>query len=55
MTVDGFTNLFANIPDELPEELIHTLINTQGLRIERIVSLGHKSPEGFWYDQDSHE
>ena len=26
-----------------------------GLRIERIVSEGHVSPEGFWYDQDEPE
>ena len=25
------------------------------MRIERIVSQGHASPEGFWYDQDQHE
>ena len=25
------------------------------VRIERIVSHGHSSPEGFWYDQDQHE
>lgn len=25
------------------------------VRIERIVSTGHPSPEGFWYDQDEHE
>ena len=25
------------------------------LRIERIVSRGHASPEGFWYDQPSAE
>jgi len=24
-------------------------------RIERIVSQGHASPEGFWYDQDTDE
>ena len=27
----------------------------KGLRIERIVSQGHASPPGFWYDQDEHE
>jgi cupin 2 domain-containing protein len=27
----------------------------QTFRIERIVSLGHASPEGFWYDQKEHE
>ena len=26
-----------------------------GPRIERIVSQGHASPEGFWYDQDEPE
>jgi cupin 2 domain-containing protein len=25
------------------------------VRIERIVSHGHASPGGFWYDQDRHE
>jgi len=25
------------------------------VRIERIVSTGHTSPEGFWYDQAEHE
>jgi cupin 2 domain-containing protein len=24
-------------------------------RVERIVSYGHASPDGFWYDQDRHE
>jgi cupin 2 domain-containing protein len=47
--------LFADIPGVLPEELIQTIIDAQGIRIERIVSLGHASPEGFWYDQESDE
>ncbi|HEU5118420.1 MAG TPA: cupin domain-containing protein [Isosphaeraceae bacterium] len=49
------SNLFSKIPADLPEELIQTLLNTQSVRIERIVSLGHSSPEVFWYDQESHE
>ena len=49
------TNLFADIPAAVPEELIQTLLATANLRIERIVSLGHASPEGFWYDQEAHE
>lgn len=53
--MDGLTNLFADIPDDLPEERIQAILNATGLRIERIVSLGHRSPEGFWYDQDDHE
>jgi cupin 2 domain-containing protein len=49
------SNLFSNIPSNLPAELIETLIQSDGVRIERIVSHGHASPEGFWYDQDDYE
>ena len=48
-------NLFADLPTSLPNELAQTLLETSGLRIERIVSHGHASPDGFWYDQDTHE
>ena len=51
----GLTNLFAEIPADLPEELFQTLLDTPGLRIERIVSLGHASPERSWYDQETDE
>jgi len=53
--VADWPNLFAEIPAELPEELVQTLLRAPGLRIERIVSLGHATPEGFWYDQESAE
>jgi cupin 2 domain-containing protein len=49
------SNLFANLPKDLPEELVNVILESQNLRIERIVSLGQSSPEGFWYDQDEHE
>jgi cupin 2 domain-containing protein len=48
-------NLFADLPTSVTEEVFQTLLNTSGFRIERIVSHGHVSPEGFWYDQDAHE
>ena len=48
-------NLFSNIPDDLPNELLETLIDADSLRIERIVSHGHASPEGLSYDQEQHE
>jgi cupin 2 domain-containing protein len=48
-------NLFENIPAELPEELFEDLLARDGLRIERIVSRGHCSPPGFWYDQEENE
>ncbi len=48
-------NLFAHLPAELPEELVGEILRTQNLRIERIVSRGHASPPGFWYDQETDE
>lgn len=48
------SNLFADIPVQLPAEVIATLLDGN-VRIERIVSHGHASPEGFWYDQAQHE
>jgi len=48
-------NLFAALPATLPEELVETLCRSGPLRIERIVSRGHASPPGFWYDQADHE
>jgi cupin 2 domain-containing protein len=48
-------NLFAGIPDELGEELIEVLADSPGARVERIVSRGHRSADGFWYKQDRDE
>jgi len=48
-------NLLSNLPQNLPEELTTVLQEANGVRIERIVSAGHKSPEGFWYDQPENE
>ena len=44
-------NLFE-VPDQkLTDERIDTLLQSPGVRVERIVSMGHASPENFWYDQ----
>jgi cupin 2 domain-containing protein len=48
-------NMFAGVPAGLPDEVTQTLLTTGGFRVERIVSHGHASPDGFWYDQDEHE
>ncbi len=48
-------NLFDNLPTSIPRELVTVLAENQHVRIERIVSNGHTSPEHFWYDQDEHE
>jgi len=48
-------SLFDGIPGKLPEELIDTICSKNNIRIERIVSRGHASPEDFWYDQERNE
>jgi cupin 2 domain-containing protein len=48
-------NLFAELPQQLPEELVEILLSTANVRVERIVSYGHASPAGFWFDQDQDE
>lgn len=48
-------SLLRDIPEALPSESFHTLCSAGGIKIERIVSKGHASPEGFWYDQEKNE
>jgi len=48
-------SLLAPIPDNLSEEFTEILDGAGAVRIERIVSRGQSSPEGFWYDQDEAE
>ena len=48
-------SLLRDLPQDLPEELFETLAEADGVRIERIVSTGHASPEGSWYDQPGRE
>ncbi|ELV8554635.1 cupin domain-containing protein [Vibrio fluvialis] len=48
-------NLFETIPAELTNEQFTDLLRHRRVRIERILSKGHTSPESGWYDQDEHE
>jgi cupin 2 domain-containing protein len=48
-------NIFADMPDSQKDEQIEVILQVPGLRIERIVSSGQSSPDGFWYDQDDNE
>ncbi|MCK5323304.1 MAG: cupin domain-containing protein [Desulfobulbaceae bacterium] len=48
-------NLFQDIPGHLPKELVEVISESNNVRIERIVSKGHSSPDGFWYDQEENE
>lgn len=49
------SNIFAGVLPVARAEKLTTLLAAAHVRIERIVSLGHVSPPGFWYDQDEHE
>jgi cupin 2 domain-containing protein len=55
MNMPDLKNLLTEIPGHSPKELVEVLASAPGVRIERIVSQGHHSPDGFWYDQDENE
>jgi cupin 2 domain-containing protein len=44
-------NVFENIPPSFPQEIIDNLVEASNFRLERIVSQGHATPPGQWYDQ----
>lgn len=48
-------NIFHGVPTALSNEFTETLLERGNLRIQRIVSRGHASPPGFWYDQEEEE
>ena len=53
--MEDMGSLLEGIPDELTDEFFETLCSSDHVKIERIVSKGHASPEGFWYDQEWNE
>ena len=48
-------NIFESIPDNLDEEIFELLVKSESVKIERIISKGHRSPESGWYDQGRNE
>ena len=48
-------NLFADLSRSMPGEQIEPLLSGSQCTLERIVSLGHVTPEGQWYDQPRNE
>ena len=47
----SFGNLFDAVPGDRRQEVVTSLLDTPNLKIERIASMGQRSPPGFWYDQ----
>jgi cupin 2 domain-containing protein len=48
-------NIYQNLPFSLPDECVDVLLAHPNVRIERIVSQGHSTSIGEWYDQTEHE
>jgi cupin 2 domain-containing protein len=48
-------NIFSDLPSNLKNEQFDELLRAGNVRIERIVSQGHISPEKGWYDQEENE
>lgn len=48
-------NLFSDTAIVPGTEHLQNLLETGSVRIERIVSNSHASPDGFWYDQAEDE
>lgn len=47
-------NLFS-IPEKTKEEFSRLLARADNCRVEHMISQGHCSPNGFWYDQTEDE
>jgi cupin 2 domain-containing protein len=48
-------NIFDDIPENLEQEIFNSLIDSKNIKIERIISKGHTSPDSGWYDQEKNE
>jgi cupin 2 domain-containing protein len=48
-------NIFNVIPDGISDEIFETLVDTDSVKIELIISKGNSSPDSGWYDQDKNE
>ncbi len=51
----GRVNLLEPVTGPLSRERVDEILLGDGVRIERVVSRGTSSPEGFWYDQQENE
>ena len=49
------SNIYKNIPEKIDNELFEELISSNSFKLERIISKGHATPLGEWYDQDMDE
>jgi cupin 2 domain-containing protein len=48
-------NFFSQVPENVPAEIIEVVLRTRSFWLERIISTGQATPDGEWYDQETHE
>jgi len=48
-------NIYNKIPQDLSEEIFEEILLSKNVRIERIISNAHHSPENYWYNQEQSE
>ena len=48
-------NIFSDIQKHAPDEILENILQTDQFKIERIISRGHSTADGEWYDQDKNE
>lgn len=55
MNSQQIKNIFGDFPDDLRDEVFEEIVSSKNFKLERIISEGHSSPEGFLYDQEMNE
>lgn len=53
--METLSNLFDSLPATSTNEIFEILLQTDHFKLERIISTGQATPDGEWYDQDTHE
>ncbi|MBQ4837988.1 MULTISPECIES: cupin domain-containing protein [Pseudoalteromonas] len=48
-------SIFRDIPRDLSDEFFEVIASSGDVKIERIISRGHTSPQTGWYDQAQNE
>jgi cupin 2 domain-containing protein len=48
-------HILSDIPPALSDEVFETIVESDSVRIERIISFGQATQEGEWYNQDRDE
>ena len=48
-------NIYSHMTQAVNDEIFDTILSSDRCEIQRIISKGHKSPSGYWYDQERDE